>query len=358
MTSVRDAFDARLDEFETDFCWNSEQDCVLRGFSATGEWVALLFGEPTAVRVMESIRHQLASPEFKGQPSEHDWRSEWLVAEQIEQWPDFFEDLRDLAAFAEFGIYRPWALAGKPGLTEEQRARLAAGGDIAAWVRAVAAKIDTFLRMVGQAEHSGATPFDALVKTRDKALGRLRWDLGEGLSPQDLAALSGVSVKRVQNATYDKSSGGPVLDKQGRIEPDSARDWLLKKKFRFSLWQDIALAEPISEDWGRNIEANPGVLVNDDLADADERAEDFVFVPVASDRTRFLPDARREQGYQIGAKGSETYVQDYYQALEALARQPTPRWRRPNEVGNWGIVSGVAWERLPRAEVDRLLSVA
>ena len=82
-----------------------------------------------------------------------------------------------------------------------------------------------------------------------------------------------------------------------------------------------------------------------------EIEEDYVFVPVASDRTRFEPGTRRDQGYQIGAKGAEVYVTDYFEALGLLSRQATPRWRRPNEAGNWGIVSAVSWERVRRADL-------
>lgn len=66
-------------------------------------------------------------------------------------------------------------------------------------------------------------------------------------------------------------------------------------------------------------------------------------VPVAKDGSAFLPGLRRTSGYTIGAKGEERVVREYPQALEELTRMETPRWRRPNSAGNWGIVSGVSW---------------
>lgn len=79
---------------------------------------------------------------------------------------------------------------------------------------------------------------------------------------------------------------------------------------------------------------------------------DYVFIPQASDGSQFRPEHRRDQGYQIGAKGDQTYVQDYFEALEHLHSMPVPRWRRPNEQGNWGIVTAQAWIRVPRGEVS------
>lgn len=66
-------------------------------------------------------------------------------------------------------------------------------------------------------------------------------------------------------------------------------------------------------------------------------------VPFASDGTWFSPELKRGRGYTIGAKGEEETVDDYEEALKRLRRMTTPRWRRPNSKGNWGIVSGIRW---------------
>lgn len=74
-------------------------------------------------------------------------------------------------------------------------------------------------------------------------------------------------------------------------------------------------------------------------------ADEFIKVPfyIESDgsKTFFLPNLKRPKGFQIGPKGSEVYVEDYWQALSALMAMNTPKFRRKNSKGNAGIVSCV-----------------
>jgi hypothetical protein len=70
-------------------------------------------------------------------------------------------------------------------------------------------------------------------------------------------------------------------------------------------------------------------------------------VPTSKDGSRFDPKTcRRNGGYWVGAKGHEQRIEAFEDALVALAAMATPRWRRPNAVGNWGLVSGKHWEEL------------
>lgn len=358
MISLRDVFEHRLVEFEDEFCWNDEKDCVLRGFLATGEWVALTLGETAAVDVMAAIGKALLNREASQTFEATDWREGWIVTEQLREWPSFFEDIHDLRAFAEAGIFRPARLADRDGLSSDEAERLSHNADVAAWVRQCAAVIDEFTSLAPEPTGHGAI-YDALLKTQAKAQARLNFDEGIPLTAQELADLTGVSLKRVQNAAYEKGGRGPVMNKQGRIEREGAMDWLTRKGFKFSIWPQITALGSLTRDWGKAESVDPALLVNDSIEEAAEEFEaDYVFVPVAADRTRFLPSTRRDQGYQVGAKGSETYFADYFEALQALSRQPTPRWRRPNEAGNWGIVSGVAWERVARTDLARDLVTA
>jgi hypothetical protein len=97
--------------------------------------------------------------------------------------------------------------------------------------------------------------------------------------------------------------------------------------------------------------------VSADVAETVEATDDYVFVPIAADGTWFSPTCRLGSGYTIGAKGEERKVGDYWTALEQLARQRTPRWRRKNPNGNWGIVAGqTAWHRVRRAEIEKALA--
>ena len=84
--------------------------------------------------------------------------------------------------------------------------------------------------------------------------------------------------------------------------------------------------------------------------------DDIVFVPVARDGSWFGPECRVSGRYTIGAKGSEEKHADYFTALEALLRMPTPRWRRPNANGIPGIVTYVRFDRMRRADIERALS--
>ena len=66
-------------------------------------------------------------------------------------------------------------------------------------------------------------------------------------------------------------------------------------------------------------------------------------IPVARDGTYFGRHLGVRGYYQIGEKGSEIKYESFDEALKALGRMKTARWRRPNAKGNWGIVSAVEW---------------
>lgn len=74
------------------------------------------------------------------------------------------------------------------------------------------------------------------------------------------------------------------------------------------------------------------------------------FVPRARDGSVFHPALNRGRGFRIGAKGSEFVVERFDEALEHLSRMDAPRWRRPNDAGAWGIVTGVEWVRLDNVD--------
>ncbi len=74
-----------------------------------------------------------------------------------------------------------------------------------------------------------------------------------------------------------------------------------------------------------------------------ESQDRFVTVPLYIEedgsKTLFLPTLATKNGYQIGAKGEERCVPDYWDALDALNAMATPRFRRANSAGNRGIVA-------------------
>jgi hypothetical protein len=60
---------------------------------------------------------------------------------------------------------------------------------------------------------------------------------------------------------------------------------------------------------------------------------------VSNDGSRFDPvTCRRGGGYWVGPKGQQHKFANYNDALAALRLMKVPYWRRPNRVGNWGIV--------------------
>jgi hypothetical protein len=89
---------------------------------------------------------------------------------------------------------------------------------------------------------------------------------------------------------------------------------------------------------------------------------DFVRVPYYVERdgtkTFFLPTCRIAGGYRIGPKGSETTVDDYWDALARLSAMQPPRFRRPNAENNFGIVKCEpdAFEEVSRAFIDGQLN--
>lgn len=117
----------------------------------------------------------------------------------------------------------------------------------------------------------------------------------------------------------------------GGVVAMSAAAWLQKKKrFLPSIWQQKEVAN-------ENDEKGPAIP-----------SDRMIFVPVARDGSMFTPDLQRNGAYRIGAKGNEEDIPDFASALVRLNTMPVPRWRRPNEKGLWGIVSGVSWQRIEK----------
>jgi hypothetical protein len=358
--SLRDVFDERMSEFDTRLVWNTEQDCVLRTLKNTGEIVELAFGPRTAAIAMAALRAVVADSDCDlearraGEGLELDWRSVQFVTEELSAWPVLFEEIRVLLGFAELGIFTPWDRAGRADLAPLQMELLEQGEDVGGWVRDLTGRIEQLLQLAPIPGE--ASPYSDLEMVVAKALARLKYDEGARLMPQDLADLSGVSLKRIQNAAYEKTDTSPVFDKNGFVTPDSAREWLQRKGFRFSIWPDIAALVPLGADWGREVEVDAEAVVNDDLVAEAAIEGDYLFIPVAADQSRFGPELRTAEGYRIGRKGEERTEPDYFRALEFLSRQSRPYWRRPNSAGNWGIVSGQGWERIRRDALDAQLT--
>lgn len=64
------------------------------------------------------------------------------------------------------------------------------------------------------------------------------------------------------------------------------------------------------------------------------------------DRTTYRPETKE---YNIGGKGSGNIrrFKDYDKALAYLRTMSPPRWWRKNNEGDWGLVTGIRWGKLP-----------
>lgn len=70
-----------------------------------------------------------------------------------------------------------------------------------------------------------------------------------------------------------------------------------------------------------------------------------VEVPYASDGTCFNPGlaSPRDGTFRVGEKSAELRFGSFDEALAYLKTMPVAKWRRPNDAGNWGLVSAVRW---------------
>ncbi len=401
MPSLRDEFTEREDDF---FDTYEGHECaeVVASLAIAGDILELAFGPQHAALAMTAL-HELIerAPQSLAPPPEEntsgtgtgwrwsrlddqsvdaDWRDTWssIDGTQLGFFTPFMEDLLELIAFAKYGIALPWASAGRDtdeeykaarrremeALTDwdegpllrsdrHQAVRLQACLDMPAWVERACQQIDAFLQMSpkGRGGHTNPEPVH-LQLTRDMARARIKYDLRQPLTVHELAALSGVTVKRLQNAIYAKTDEAPVVDRDGLIRTESCELWLSTRDYTPSIWQQVAQLFPLTTSWGRDVPYED--------AEPDRQFNDFVFVPVARDGSMFTPSLRTsghagEDGYTIGAKGSERVVADYHTALAELHTMETPRWRRPNpESGKRGIVAGQTWKRIRRSELEGL----
>jgi hypothetical protein len=184
---------------------------------------------------------------------------------------------------------------------------------------------------------SGWVTIDDIERTVLAAECRLGIDTDQDATPEQLAALARVSLKSIRNLLTPGGSSNMTLNSEGGIAAAECRRWLESRPdFKSSLW--IAADEVAS---GKRI----GVQTTSDVGEV-------LFVPVARDGSWFDPaSCRNARGYTIGPKGAEQAVDDYKEAVARLSRMSTPYWRRPNERGHWGIVSGVSWQRKILSEI-------
>lgn len=163
------------------------------------------------------------------------------------------------------------------------------------------------------------------------AANRLALDTGGAVEPQALAEFGGLSEGRIRNMM--SGSDRKFSNENGKIPASDALAWLRERDDFFdSIWRDD---EPFPE---------PTIA----------SASEILFLPVGRDGTPFHPGLARSGRYTVGLKGAEQQVPDFWQALDILQHMDAPSWRRPNELGNWGIIRAVEWKRFTRKELENL----
>lgn len=358
MVTLRDEFQARLDDFR-DWYGFYEQDEVIRALAVTGEILDLVFVGDEAAMAMALLEkiirkgtsgdwNRLNLGETRPDPN---WRETWA---EIDGWnassaPPFLDELHDLSAFANYGIMTIWDIREDSQDHIEVRLlkeRMEEAKNPPRWVRKVCSKIERFEAVVSAADSK--TKFEYLLALREQALARVKIDEGEPLTVSELAVLSGVSTKRLQNAIYAQSEGAPTVSKGGLIAPEACARWLNERDYRWSIWREIVAEYPLKVNWGESTQLAP--------PNALKEHDDYVFVPVALDGSVFSPQlagGKSGRRYRIGPKGEEIDVEGFDEALRRLTKMETPRWRRPNpESGRLGIVSGQSWKRMRRSELE------
>lgn len=162
-----------------------------------------------------------------------------------------------------------------------------------------------------------------------------RWSLDNGrpVEPAALAQFGGVTEARIRNMMAGVSS--QFTNKDGLIPAHEALAWLADRESFFdSIWRE----QPYPRD-----RADQATLMKP------------VFLPVARDGSGFHPGLARKNGFQIGPKGDERFMETFEEALEELHRMEIPYWRRPNEKGKPGIVRGIKWERYDLSDLPVFL---
>ena len=265
----------------------------------------------------EAVKGGLKQLYAKSFPRDFDWAREWtgaseaLPATTLKELP-IFKLAMSFRAYADYGL-----------LLEES-------DDLHGIGNLLDGRLQFFPRQWGLDEE--------MDRTITAAVGRWKLDhTHESLTPDELAALARVSRKSIMNLIAPGKSAALQKDADDKITVESARRWLLARSdFRPSIMQRASSLP--------NSEAS-SIL-------------DPLFVPVAGDGSWFSPADRhqQDQNYYVGNGDDERKFDDYWAALDFLARAASPRWRYADTTGRWRIKTATGWERKVHQDVQDLLS--
>lgn len=326
-----------------------ESDTFVRSLASIGDMIEAGFGPDRAALVLAAVEEAtsaLSEPDTIQVRLDRstDWRERFLDKNIVADtsFPVAARRAQDLNAFAYFGILASW----DPSREGERFPLMAdATRDVPSYVEGTIDLLERFMGLFGPRARTWG--FATIERTILAARARLKFDRGDRLTAHELAALSRVATKRLQNAIYAKSERSPSLDEDGLLSPASTRRWLDDHEFSPSIWREYLAA------------VEGGATESPAMEPEAEEFDDFVFVPEASDGSVFGPSScgRGPSGakrYIIGATGRQEAFEDYHEALSALSRLKIARWRRPNRAGNFGTVTATRWRRVPLSELSSL----
>lgn len=284
-----------------DFEAEDVRDLIVRAGERLG---AVCLDEGAVDAAMKRLHKALG---LHGLPEgDYSWRTLWKETPSI--------DLLDLPLAQRLTSLNAYAYFGLSPASDGQ----------ACTVDDVRCLIESVKTAIGS-ENSGRPSLAELDRTLLAAEGRLALDESNSITPDQLAALARIGLKSIRNALAP-SSGSGLETKDGAVTAASAIQWLnARGTFKTSIWREASIAP--GKAYSKSIDG------------------EIVWVPFASDGTEFDPNTCLRAGnYIVGPKGSEERFADYREALDRLARmRPAPYWRRPNTVGNWGIVTAVGF---------------
>jgi hypothetical protein len=348
MSDTNLEFHNRLTAFQEGYRWE-ECDALVHSLAIVGEMLETAFDKFAGARGMQALQLVIAtSPEdavnwtaLAEADASLNWRQEWADLDAIDAtcWSDTLSRAHDLSAFAFFGILPGWDLPD-PDVQSDQFV------DVPRHVRTTIGRLTDFVALFPKGREESR--FGAVLQSCLAAEARLKIDEGTALSVHELAAVTNVTTKRLQNAIYAKTEDAPILGRDGLIPVESAARWLKAREYVPSIWQEYV--------GGRCWEGDLSTTSTPSEELPELEPEQYLFVPEARDGTVFSPNhcRRPEVGYTIGSKGAERHFTDYAEALAALVSMPRPHWRRPNGNGVFGIVSAERWRRLSQRELDAI----
>lgn len=306
--SIPETNEAAFAAFEAEYEWEETND-VTKALIQTGHFLRLLAGEGVATAAMMAV-HKALDPQDEAVDAP--W---WELIEAS----SYSNELPLTDLFFNLHAYAFYGAVGNEYLEVSPRpTKLRSVDDRREFVRLV---LDAVAEFFSDLPPNWDLDLKEAQRTFKAAEARWQLDNDQNLDPEGMSILAGATLKTVRNTI---SSKGLALGDDGRIPVDQARTWLSARRptFRPSVWMQDTSA-----------------------SNADLLNEDVFFVPVARDGTCFSGDLARAGRYTIGGKGAEVQVEGFRAALATLHRMAVPHWRRPNAEGNWGIVSGIRWER-------------